>query len=404
MKIVIITNLYPPYLRGGAEIVLTRIVTELLASGHKIHVITTRPYGGTKTLVPRLEEKSNERIYRYYPLNFYHSLRDYKHPAPLRLLWHIIDMFNPFNAIVVRRLLKEIQPDVVWTNNLKGIGLMIPRAIRSCGLPHVHHVHDVQLSVPSGLIIAGSERSRCCIRFARGVYTRICRWLMGSPTVVLSPSRFLQEFYQARRFFPKSDVRVMMNPAPHTRYLPRLVRSTGSMRLLFVGQLEEHKGIRFLIESLKASHVPFELTIAGEGSLSAFIQSTAKQDRRFNYVGFLAMDQLVKLFQISDALVVPSLCYENSPTVIYEALQSGLPVVAADIGGVAELIREGENGFLFAAGDKNDLLSTLSTIDAEKDHLFATADAIRATVADLAMEKYVARLTELFGGISKKKD
>ena len=396
MKIAIITNLYPPYSRGGAEVVITRTVTELLAAGHKVSVITTRPFGGLSTLIPRLEERSNEAIYRFYPLNLYHSLRDFKHPAPLRLLWHLIDTLNPLNAFLVRNVLKEIQPDIIWTHNLKGIGLMIPRALRRLPIPHVHQVHDVQLSVPSGLIIAGSEKPPCCIRLCRWLYTELCKRLMGSPALVISPSRFLKEFYERRGFFKKSQVRVIMNPAPRTHTLPRVQRSSGALRLLCVSQLEEHKGVRFLIHCLKSSHLSFELTIASEGRLAEYVRQVGKADRRFNHVGFLAMDQLIKLFQMADALVVPSLCYENSPTVIYEALQSGLPVVAADIGGVAELIHEGENGFLFTPGDCQDLLSTLSTLDTEKDRLFATSASIRATVADLAIEKYVARLSELF--------
>lgn len=400
MKIVIITNLYPPYARGGAEVVITRTVTELLAAGHKVFVITTRPYGGIKTLVPHLEEHANESIYRFYPLNIYHSLRDHKHPAPIRLLWHLVDALNPLNALLVSEVLKEIKPDVVWTHNLKGIGLTIPLALRRLSIPHVHQVHDVQLSVPSGLIIAGFERSPWLVERLRFLYTRVCCWLIGSPRLVISPSRFLQAFYEARGFFAKSDVRVIPNPAPRIRALPRTQRSGGVIRLFFVGQLEPHKGIHFLIDCLKSSQMQFELTIAGEGTLANAIRQIGKIDRRFNYVGFLAMDQLLKVFQLCDAVVVPSLCYENSPTVIYEALQSGVPVVAADIGGVAELIRERENGYLFAPGDCADLLSTLADLDAEKDRLFGASESIRATVAELAIEKYVARLTEIFETLS----
>lgn len=396
MKIAIVTNLYPPYARGGAEVVITRTVTELLAQGHEVSVITSRPFGGFSTLVPHLEDKANEQIYRYYPLNIYHPLRDFKHPAPIRLLWHAIDMVNPLNGFLVRRLMNEIKPDVVWSHNLKGVGLTIPLFLRRSGLPWIHQLHDVQLSAPSGLIIAGKEKPKCCLRIFEWMYTRLCALLFDSPSIVISPSRFLRDFYQQRRFFKNSEVLVMPNPAPKIQTLTRGPRVPGPLRLLSISMLEEHKGIRFMMESLAKWETPFELTLAGEGTLGKWVREAAAKDKRFKHVGFLALDQIVKLFQISDALVVPSLCYENSPTVIYEALQAGVPVVAADIGGVAELIREGVNGYLFVPGDRQDLLATLRTIDQEKERLRADSDAIKATVADHAMDVYVRRLVELF--------
>src|SRR3989338_1428361 len=392
MKIGIITNLYPPYARGGAEVVITRIVTELLVLGHDVFVLPTRPYGGFFTLFPRLEDESSERIYRFNPLNLYHSLYDFRFPKIVRLLWHVIDMFNPVGARAVARILREEQPDVVITHNLKGIGLPISRAVRRAGFFHVHHVHDVQLGVPSGLILAGHERLSGVMRLAEYCYARVCRFIMGSPNVVLMPSRFLETFYRARGFFKKSKVVVMPNPAPNLRPLPRGERVSGPLRILFVGQLVEHKGIQLLMEGLKTWDVPFELSIAGDGPLHDWVQETARADKRLIYVGYSSIDQLLQLFRMADVLVVPSLCYENSPTVIYEALQSGLPVVAADIGGVAELITEGENGFLFTPGDTQALLRALKQADERKEALYANASAIQATVAPHAMHNYIERL------------
>ncbi len=401
MKIAIVTNLYPPYARGGAEVVITRTVTELLARGHEVIVVTSKPFGGFSTLTPKLETTATEQVYRFFPLNVYHSLRDNRHPALVRLCWHLIDMFNPLNGYFVRQVMKHERPDVIWTHNLKGIGLTIPLFLRGLGIPHVHQVHDVQLSVPSGLIIAGREKGACCMRIGRWIYTQICRLLFDSPTLVISPSKFLKEFYEARGFFCHSEVTVMPNPAPIMASIERTVRQNGPLRLLFVGQLEEHKGIRFLMDGLEKLEIPWELSIAGEGSIGKWVKDKARQDKRTIYVGYLAMTQLIKLFEMADALVVPSLCYENSPTVIYEALEAGLPVVASDIGGVAELIQEGVNGYLFAAGEREDLLSTLRTLDAQKERLWANSGAVRATIAPYAMHRYVDDLTELFEGLRR---
>ncbi|MEK7665662.1 MAG: glycosyltransferase [Patescibacteria group bacterium] len=395
MKIGIITNLYPPYARGGAEIIITRLVTELLPLGHDVFVITTKSYDGLASLFPELEDDSTERVYRFYPLNLYHSLRDYRFPKIIRLLWHIIDAFSPLSARSVVRILEEEQPDVVITHNLKGIGLPISRAIRHAGFAHVHHVHDVQLSVPSGLIIAGHERIRSFPRFAHILHTRLCRLIVGSPDVVIFPSRFLSDFYHQRGFFKNSRMVVLPNPAPRMNQLARTHRVVGPLRLLFIGQLVEHKGIRFLMETLKTFDRPFELSIAGDGPIHDWVQETARDDHRLIYVGYSNLDRLVQLFQNADALVIPSLCYENSPNVIYEALQAGVPVVASDIGGVAELIKEGENGFLFTAGNEGALLEAIKKLDDRKEEFFSKAEAIHATVAEHKIDRYLQRLLDL---------
>lgn len=401
MKIVIVTNLYPPYARGGAEVVITRVVTELLAQGHQVSVITTKPYTGLRSFSPRLESDANERVYRFFPPNIYHLLRDHKHPWPVRMMWHIIDMCNPFNGLAVWKLIREIAPDVVWTHNLKGIGLTIAMALRFGRYIWVHQVHDVQLVAPSGLIIAGRERPALPIRLGRAIYAAYCRWIFGSPQLIISPSRYLQNFYQAAGFFSQSEVLTVPNPAPKSTIMSRGKRSDGPLRLLFVGQLERHKGIRFLVETLRKCEESFLLTVAGEGTQKAWVRQQSRDDDRLNYVGFLAMDQLYRLFHIHDVLVVPSLCYENSPTVIYEALQAGLPVVAADIGGVAELIQCGVNGYLFNPADGESLCEALMQINAAKDTWALRGEEVRATVADHVVERYVAKVVEQFERLNR---
>ena len=101
MKIGIVTNLYPPIARGGAEKVAKRIVDELTARGHEVFVISTMPFKGFSSLNPTVDSIDKEKVYRYFPLNIYHILNDYKFPFPIRAKWHLIDLFNPFSGILL---------------------------------------------------------------------------------------------------------------------------------------------------------------------------------------------------------------------------------------------------------------------------------------------------------------
>lgn len=390
MKIGIITNLYPPFSRGGAENVIVRTIELLNEEGHDVFVISTHPrYLGT---TPVLDRTTTERIYRFFPSNIYHTLEDNKHRWPVRLVWHVIDALCGSAASRVRQILDSEKPDVVITHNLKGIGLRIPRAIRALNLPHVHVVHDLQLVYPSGLLFAGKEKTPWHTRpFYQG-YRWLCRWLFGSPAVVIFPSRYLRDVYVANGFFQHSLVEVMPNPAP--RFIPvvREKRNPGPLKLLFVGQLEYHKGIEFLLDVFEKLPQDTSLIIAGEGTKRSLVDAKAAHDKRVVYLGYISLEQLVNCLGVVDALIVPSLCYENSPTVIYESLNAGVPVIAANIGGVGELIQEGTNGYLFSPGSREEAIEAIAKLRQEKDRFAAAQEEIRATVAPHELKKYTQRL------------
>lgn len=392
MKIGIISNLYPPISRGGAEQIAHRVAHELHVKGHDVFVVSTQKEW---SYWPRVTESHVERIYRFRPFNFYHSLDDHRHSFPVRALWHLTDMFCGHPSVALGRILDQEKPDVVLTHNMKGFGIQALSAIRSRGIRHVHTLHDVQLAIPSGLLTYGEEQNWMNRSFVQQWYQQKMNELMGSPDVVISPSKFLADFYTSRGFFSKSRLEVIPNPAPTIQSSVRTRQTGGPLRLLYAGQLEKHKGIQFLLETLNTLAIPFELHIAGDGTLTEYINEWASRDARVIYHGFCSLHNLVKLFLISDAVIVPSLCYENSPTVIYEAFQTGVPVVAANIGGVGELVRDGENGYLFSPGDVDGLRQKLMRLSANEDGFWERQNEIIASVQNFSMENYVAKIESI---------
>lgn len=390
MKIGIITNLYPPHARGGAETVIVRTVQELLARGHDVFVITGQPRSEGRGIT--LDRSTVERVYRFFPKNLYFTLNDYKYPWLLRLCWHVIDGFSSHGANVVRTVLVNEQPDVVITHNLKGLGLSIPRTLRQMKVPHVHVIHDLQLIVPSGLVMFGKEQTPWYIKPFYKMYQLFCRSKFKTPDVVISPSHYLERMYRKAHFFTGTNIEVMPNPAPTYDISPRKGRSGGPLKLLFVGQLAQHKGLAFLVDAISTLPIDARLMIAGDGVLRKWTEKHASENERITYLGYMPPGEIVNVFGVVDALVVPSLCYENSPTVIYEGLQAGLPILASRIGGVGELVEEGMNGFLFIPGDRGDFLRALTILDQRKEEFAQRRDETSQTVADYSLPKYAERL------------
>lgn len=399
MRICIISNLYPPYARGGAEQVVYKIVEELGSLGHSIVIITLTPEKEGK------EALDGVTIYRIHPRNLFFYTDAHHHNFLLRAFWHIFDIFNFDSRRKIQKILQEEKPDIVHTHNLMGLGFLIPKLLRFLKIPHVHTIHDVQLVEPSGIILKSRENSWRYRGFPTRLYTFIMKFLMGSPHVVISPSQFLLQFYEKKGFFQDSKRLVMRNPSTFSYDLTPTKKDHGGVcRFLAVGQIEEHKGFRFLVETflefLKRENAQAELIVVGSGSLLEELQRMTKGEECIQFLGKIDRQALPDIFAGADFTVVPSLCYENSPTVIFESLFFGVPVLASRIEGIVELIREGENGMTFVSGDKNSLLQKLHVCTQEKGKLSPLGTKDRILLGQ--GEEYGQKLLALFEKIVKR--
>jgi len=352
MKVVIISSLFPPDARGGAEIVAAAEAAELQKSGHTVVVVTTKRWSGWGSWRPEIKEQDGLKVYRFWPVNLFSFQTIDRWPIWLRLPWHALDMFNLFSYFTIRRILRQEQPDEVRTHNVEGIGYTVWAAVRAAGCRLIHTIHDVQLVVPSGLLWVGGERQ--LTSFPALLYLSVCRLLVGSPNEVISPSKWLLDFYRRQGFFPKAKLTVNLafGKLPPAEQLLPLPAAT-PRRMLYVGQLATHKGIDWLLSILQSGvKYQWQLAIVGDGPLQASIQQLAEQDPRVVYHGRLTGAALTDLFAGVDVVVVPSLVYENAPTIIPLALQNHRPVVAAAAGGIPELLVEGVNGQLLPVGDE----------------------------------------------------
>jgi len=348
MNIGLIHNLYGQYSRGGAETAVKLMAGDFQKSGHQVFIITTRPENSKNT-----EPTTAENIY-YLSSNFYNLNR---HSLLYRSFWQIGNIFAFKKAGKIKKILQSEKPDLVITHNLMGLGFMIPSTLRKLNIHHEHFLHDVQLIHPSGLIIFGQERKIDSL--SAKSYQALTRVLFASPAKIISPSRWLLDIHKQRGFFKDSEleIRPFIWPGSGTQTRPRNNRAKN---FLFIGQIEEQKGIFLLIGAFKKINRPeLTLTIAirGGGSSLGKARAEAEDDARIKILGPLSYEETQKVMETSDCLIVPSLCYENSPTTIYGAQAAGLSVIASRIGGIPELAKEDDK--LFTPGDENDLIEKI---------------------------------------------
>lgn len=187
----------------------------------------------------------------------------------------------------------------------------------------------------------------------------------------VSPSAALAREFQ-RFGIPPERIRVSDNGMRSLESVPRVPRA-GRLRIGFVGTLVWHKGAHVLLEAAK--RLPperVEVRIFGDPDVSPSYGRSLRAlaaEGPVRLMGAFAPERAAEVYGDLDVLVVPSLWPENSPLVIHEAFQAGVPVVAARVGGVPELVTHDVNGLLYDAFDPGSLASALRRVLDEPDCL-----------------------------------
>ncbi len=352
MKIALANNLYYPYNRGGAETVIKKMIADLESQGHTVFLITTKPKSiKLKTTTEHLAEESPTSDLKTYHLpSAYYNLGAL--PAIVRFGWHLTNLFSFRQTRRIKKILTSEQPDLIITHNLMGLGFLLPRTIKKLKIRHEHYLHDIQLLYPTGLMLVGQEK--IIDGLSAKIYQFFTRLFFGSPAKIISPSLWLLAQHRQRGFFRDSETIIKNNPLSDS--VAPIRKPDKAQNFLFVGQIETHKGVLFLLSAFKEAlevRPEIKLILAGAGSKLEEIKTQTLDNPQIQCRGRLDAREINALMRASDYLILPSLCYENAPTAIYEAHASGLPVLAANLGGIPEIINN--NDKLFKAGDISEL-------------------------------------------------
>ncbi len=189
---------------------------------------------------------------------------------------------------------------------------------------------------------------------------------------VLAPSKFLLETF-VQNGFPRDRLALLpYGLAPDRISRVDVARPRRPLRLSFCGVLSPWKAPHLLIDAVRASSCDVHVAIRGrvdEPMFQAYIDDCRRRaagDPRIEFAGPYAHADAGVVFGDMDALVVPSVWYENTPFVVLEAFMAGVPVVASNLGGLSEVIREGENGLLFRAGDAKSLRAAIERLASDR--------------------------------------
>jgi glycosyltransferase involved in cell wall biosynthesis len=166
--------------------------------------------------------------------------------------------------------------------------------------------------------------------------------------------------------------------------------------LLYVGKLSNNKGVDILINAfarIYSSYPWIKLKIVGDGPSKRSFEILASDlglTEAVQFLGLMPREKLPELYKRAIALVVPSICQENFPTVVTEGMTFGCPVIGSARGGIPEILGDNERGLLFKPGDVNDLVDKLLLLlhhPVLRDRLIKQANLYISNVLDLESYK-----------------
>ena len=346
-KVLIIHNFYK--LHGGEKIAVKSLVDLLERKGHKVVQYT----------------------------------RDNREIDSLRKLSYVPAETISSNKTVreVNRLITKERPDVAHVHNVFPlISPSVYPALKQNAIPIVQTMHNFRFLCPNGLFYT---QGQICERCKRGntihavrfkcfqhsyprsiVYASAIWWHRYRKTFNLIDHFItLTEFTAAKLaesgIASRAKISVLGNfiSAP----LPR-PGSSGSREpeIVYIGRLSPEKGVATLIEAM--GFVPnARLKIIGEGPQQGELMNRVKQLKLDNveFLGFISGEEKWRLLRRASFCVVPSESYENFSLAALESMAVGTPVVAANLGGLPYVVKDGKTGMLFEAGNTNDLGSKL---------------------------------------------
>jgi glycosyltransferase involved in cell wall biosynthesis len=429
MRILIVSNLYPPNVIGGYERLCFEVTAGLAAQGHEMTVLTSR-FGG------RLADYPQQRILRELDLL---TGADIYTPFPggpddrARI--------NQSNLRILARVLEEVQPNVVFAWNLFFLDASVLTALEESRFRTVVMLTDNWLLVMrNGPFVADFFRDyvhgpRVFVPppepepdvppppAARGFLQRLKAAILGRPKpapVPVSPpapprtpeaifgAAFMRDLYAAggSRF---RRHRVIHNGVKQTAYAgteardrARFVRP-GTLRLLFAGRLVDLKGAHTAVAAMAlldpaASGVAcIELTILGDAQDKAYMEVLDAAIRDSPRAADIILrpavpeDALFALFDDHDIYLFPSL-YEPFSLTLIHALACGIPTIASATGGNPEIIRDGESGLLFRKGDPADLARAVTRLATDPGLRIRLARTGQATARGFTFERMVGEM------------
>jgi len=347
------------HVRGGSDSYLLALGELLEAEGHRVIPFAARS-----------ERNAPSPWAEYFPIG-----ADLEHPRAVDLVRYL---YSPAAARALDRLLSAVPIDLAHLHIYYGkLTSAILAPLKKRGIPVVQTLHEYKLICPVYTLVSNGRICEACQghQFWRALPRRCNRDSFARTALSVmeaSVSRLGGAWERVDHFIAVSEfqrgkmIQFGLEPA-RISTVPNFidarqyaVADTPGEYALYLGRLERIKGLETLLAAaIRQPTLP--LVIVGDGPLRGMLEQRLREPAlgHVRLAGFLTGAALREAVRGSRCVVLPSEWYETFGLVLLEAFAAGRPVIASRIGGIPEVVREGDDGLLFPPGSVDDLAQAL---------------------------------------------
>lgn len=374
LKILVISNLFPPQVIGGYERAIADYARRLHHRGHEVLVLTANVEG----LTTSYSQSEPEPMPVKRCLALWGSLTEPGFPMYPQPYATAIAIQN---YQVLEQEIKLFQPDVCLAGNVDYLGQTVLDQVLVHSIPVAHYIMNAVPGYPVDLTPQSPLYK----------YITVSNWVKYSLT---------------EKGYPTATAQTIYPGAAIEKFHQSQIPAHDQLRIVFAGLVMPFKGTDVLIEALyllDQEGIDFTATIAGgchtpefRQDLEDFVTKEGLADK-VKFTGLLNQQELIELYQNHNIWILPSRFEEPFSIGLLEAMAAGLTIIASDTGGSPEAIAHQINGLIFASEDALDLADNISFLALHPDQWQAMAiQGQKRALESLSRTKTIEEIEELF--------